>query len=279
MKYIFIILILINFCRAADSSFFDSVDNNQDKKNDEIKKKKKSLLEFMHNINPSDAAYSGAILDRYKKIENETLSLSILNKPLTKRIKDINTIYIHPHYINNIYFPKYFEMKKTPLFSFKTHSQRTIITPNTISFKVPPNFVNGNIVVYGFDTKEEKNYFFTINVEKISYTKLLYDEYLKRYLVDGNYFSNMNKFYFHEDYDAYTILNNYLKINNITHEIDLSKIFKKNGSYDLIITPKNEILYIIRDKDNYDIEFRNVKFKITPEYSISKASKRVNYEK
>lgn len=280
-KIYIMIMFSLCFLYADNNSTYDDLFKKKNSNNLATESSDNSAInkfKFIHEITPENSNYSSTILDRFKKIKNGTLSISILNKPISRRIKDVNTIYIHPSLANTIYFPKNFKMTKPPLFSFEINTKNFLYTPNTVSFLVPKNFINGNIIVTGYDLDSKRNYFFTIFVEKIIYSKLLFDKVLKRYLIEDNVFSLINKFYFYKKIDPYTLINKYLEINHISNIRDLRKVFKENGAYDILITPDNQKLYIIRDENNYDIQMRNVKFKISPEFSISNPSSRIEYE-
>lgn len=116
---------------------------------------------FMLKPNPKIVKKLRKDLERRKNILDGTLDIAILQKPIIKPLKTIDTLYLHSNFITTIIFPKSLTITKAGA-SFETrefsHSQNTLLLQPT------NNARNGNIVISLSDGK--KNYMMTIFVKQ-----------------------------------------------------------------------------------------------------------------
>ena len=186
-------------------------------------------------------------IDRQKDILEGTLDVSVLQKPLIKVLKTIDTLYLHPSYISTIVLPKQLKVV-TCLPSFETANFH--FSENMIRLQPSKNAQSGNISISLTDGV--KNY--TMNV------------FVKRYFKDDKCIDNGNNYICSQDYLSTLIryvpsrtLTTDAKLQIVEEYLSLSKKtkidIKKNLDY-LTIQKGNEVFYIIRDDEFGDV-YRN----------------------
>lgn len=186
-------------------------------------------------------------LNEHNNLMEGTLDISIIQKPLTKVLKTVDTLYLHPSFITTIILPKNLKVKNClPSFS-TTHF---IFEENTIRIQPSKTAKDGNISIGLTDGK--KNY--------------TMDLFIKKYFKDDNCINNGNNYICSQDYLSTIIkyvpaktLSKEAKMQIVEDYLILTKKtkidIKKNLDY-LTLKKGNEIFYIIRDDEFGDI-FRN----------------------
>jgi len=186
-------------------------------------------------------------IDRQKDILEGTLDISVLQKPLIKVLKTIDTLYLHPSYISTIVLPSQLKVV-TCLPSFDTANFD--YSDNLIRLQPSKNAQNGNISISLTDGK--RNY--TMNI------------FVKRYFKDDKCIDNGNNYLCSQDYLSTMIkyvpprkLTTNTKLQIVEEYLALTKKtkieIKRNLDY-LTLQKGNEVFYIIRDDEFGDI-YRN----------------------
>lgn len=202
---------------------------------------------FKIDIDLEDSIEINKKIDRQKDILEGTLDISVLQKPLIKVLKTIDTLYLHPSYISTIVLPKQLKVV-TCLPSFDTANFD--YSENMIRLQPSKNAQSGNISISLTDGT--RNY--TMNI------------FVKRYFKDDKCIDNGNNYLCSQDYLSTLIkyvpsrsLTTDAKLQIVEEYLSLSKKtkidIKKNLDY-LTLQKGNEIFYIIRDDEFGDI-YRN----------------------
>lgn len=99
---------------------------------------------------------------RFRDALDGTFDLSVLQRPVQKVFKSIDTLYFHPNYITTIMVPKsYTIVPGSAHASFQTNFFSVAKDSNILMIQPSKDFNNGNMVMTLTDGKE--NYFMTIN--------------------------------------------------------------------------------------------------------------------
>jgi len=191
-----------------------------------------------------------------KKVLNGTYNLSILQNPLYKRLRSVDTLYFNPNYINTIIFPKNLKIVSA-MASFSTRSFSK--TQNMLIVQPTNKVTTGNILISL--TNGNKNFIMNIyvdiyypNAKSCKITKSIH------YLCDGHYLATMIKYVPTHTLSVqkqFEVIRTYLLVNN------LKKLtIKRNLGY-VSIKIKGIRYYIIRD-DQFGTIFRNgLKLRVT----------------
>jgi len=238
--------------------------------------KNAKLLEtrFKLNLDPVDAQNNIHKSDRYKKIINETLNLSFLQEPVVKTIKPFDTIYVHPEFITTIVLPKSFKITYAkPSFKASTFHH----DENIILLQTEKNHIIGNIVIAS-SNQDTSNYIQQINIKKIEVSDIqnsnvMLDAQYSKYLVKNNYLSTMYKYRIAEPLEPIAVIEEYKQLNSLTNK-QLWSVFKENGDFDVVLIGGDTPYYVIRDSNNYDIEYAGIKFRMASSYNIGVASQK-----
>jgi len=208
---------------------------------------------FIMNLDKEAVKKSRVDTERSKNILDGTLDIAVLQKPIHKALKTIDTLYIHSNYITTIMFPKEFTIKTAGV-SFST----TTFTHagNVLLLQPSKNSSNGNIVFSLYDGK--KNYMMNIFIKQ--YFK---EDECKisggRYKCVGDYLATIIKYTKPEPLTTNFKLNlieDYLKLNNLKK----LKIAKNLAHLD--IQKNGETYYIIRDDEFGTICNSNITLRI-----------------
>lgn len=219
---------------------------------------------FELNIDPGFVGVVQDKQDTYTKVMSETLDINLLIDMVTKPVKNVDTLYIHPHYVTTIAFPDETEI---------LYAQSSIVF-NQLSFSgnlliIQPNkdFVNGNIVVTYRDDK--RTYYMNIIVNKYKQQVFKDNEYNK-YVIDDNYLSLNYKYVSvaqNIDIDHIAILKQYITLNGE----EILKLFNYEGDYDTILVD-NVLYYITKDSAFGQVDYNGIRFNISTGYSYADRS-------
>lgn len=209
---------------------------------------------FELNINNDIAKEVLLHKDNYTKVLTETFDLNLLVDSITRVIKNVDTLYIHPHFLTTINLPDETEIvyakSSVEMFVFDFSRNLLMIQPQK-------DFVNGNILL----TYRDSNRVYYMNLILYKYTQKPFDEKLNKYVADDNYLSLNYKYIKNEEINAINILKHYLKLNgdNIVYA------FKKDGDYD-VIQLGGVSYFIVRDSQFGSVDYKGVRFSVSTKY-------------
>lgn len=154
-----ILLILVKAVAAEDSISGYSDYVPYDKKKLSTPKKVLEVRTIL-DIDETQANEIEKKTDRAESILDGTISINILQEPLLKPLKTIDTIYLHPSFLTTLIFPKHYKISDaTTSFKFNVFE----FDNNVIRVQPNPR-VSGNIAISLSDNKA--NYSLTIFVKK-----------------------------------------------------------------------------------------------------------------
>jgi len=110
-------------------------------------------------------------LDNFKMIMNSTIGMEILQKPVFKNIKTIDTLYFHPSYQTTIILPEGSKISYAKP-SFKI-TQKITFSENVLNVQPDKSFLNGNIIIYY--SRNKKNYHLNIIAKNYTTAKCSVD--------------------------------------------------------------------------------------------------------
>lgn len=179
-------------------------------------------------------------IEKTEQILDGTLDLSVLQKPLIKTMKTIDTIYLHPSFITTLVFPPEVTITQA-LSSFNTavisHSQNTLILQPSIDAR------NGNIILSISDGNKNsviqifvKQYFRDASCKKSD----------NQYRCSNDFLATTIKYIREENLSVdkkLSVIDEYFKLNNIRH-----LRLEKNLDY-VQIEINKMTYYIIRDDE------------------------------
>lgn len=198
--------------------------------------------------------------DNYTKIMTETVDLNLLVDSITRTIKNVDTIFIHPHFLTTINLPDETEIiyAKSSVEMFVFDFSRNLLMLQPIK-----DFVNGNILITYRDN--EKTYYMNLIINK--YTQKPVDTSLNKYVTDDNYLALNYKYIKNQNIDLINILKHYLQLNGD----NIINAFKKDGDYDVI--QLNGVSYfIVRDSQFGEIDYKGIRFSISTKYMPNQKS-------
>jgi hypothetical protein len=126
---------------------------------------------------------------RYREILDGTYDISILQNPVFKVLKTVDTMYLHPNYTTLIILPKKYLITYGHA-SFKTKLFK--ISNNIVSVQPNRKFQDGNMVFYISDKRE--NFVISINVREY-FVNLNCTKLYGNYKCSNEYFSTIYKYY------------------------------------------------------------------------------------
>lgn len=186
-------------------------------------------------------------LEKHSEIMEGTLDISILQKPLIKTLKTVDTLYLHPTFISTVLLPKQLTIADClPSFETTTFSY----SQNVLRIQPSKNAKTGNLSLSVTDGK--KNYVMNIFVKK--YFKE--DKCINNgtnYVCADDVLSTIIKYVPSRKLNIDSklqIMEEYLKLTKKT------KISIKNNLDYVTLEKGNETFYIVRDDEFGDI-FRN----------------------
>ncbi|KAB7891309.1 hypothetical protein [Poseidonibacter ostreae] len=202
---------------------------------------------FKLDIRSEDVTRIRKKLEKHSEIMEGTLDISILQKPLTKILKTVDTLYLHPSFISTIMLPKQLKIINA-LPSFET----TIFDYNNNILRLQPtrNAKTGNISMSLSDG--QKNYTMNIFVKKYFANDKCVNNG-QNYVCSDDFLSTIVKYIPPRSLDTNSklkIVEEYLRVTNKT-KISIPR----NLDY-VMLRKGKETFYIIRD-DEFGSIFRN----------------------
>ena len=199
-------------------------------------------IRFLENINDRKVENTQKRILRTNDILDGVYHVEILQKPIVRPLKTIDTIYTHPSFLTTLIFPKGMEVIR-PRASFDTKVFE--FNGNIIQLQPLANSKQGNITLFLSDGKQ--NHAVTIFIKRF-----LPRDYLKTKKQDSpmkknDYLATVIKYKQTQKIDAFAIIEEYQRLFNV------NKItIKKNLDY-VTFSKNGETYYIIRDDEFGDI--------------------------
>ena len=206
---------------------------------------------FKMNVKKEEVDEVRTKLNNFKMIMSSTKGMEILQKPVIKSIKTIDTLYFHPSYQTTIILPEGSEISYVKP-SFKI-TDTISYSNNIINVQPDKDFLNGNIVVYY--SKNRKNYHLNIIAKNYTTAKCKLDKEGEQFLCYDSAFGIVYEYTDKKDETDTDIFFSYVDL----VEKDMKDI-NKTGFASLIYMGK--MYYIIEDNKFGTIFYHGNKYRI-----------------
>lgn len=188
---------------------------------------------------------------RYRELLDGTYDISILQNPVFKVLKTVDTLYLHPNYTTLLILPKNYEITYGHS-SFETKLFK--ISNNIISVQPNRKFQDGNMIFYL--TNKENNFVISLNVREYFKNLKCINTY-GNYKCADEYFSTIYKYYEEPNVD-------------LSDSIEIVRNAKKKYGDSILYSKKPiEVLYkgvtyqIVKSEDG-DIFYKGQKIQVIP---------------
>lgn len=163
---------------------------------------------FKLNIEPESYDLINDKLIKFEQVMNTTYGIDLLQKPVLKPIKTVDSLFLHPEYFTSIILPPGSEISDVKA-SFATSGDISYEN-NTISLRPSKKFITGNLII--FYSNGSRNFHMNIIAKNYTLAECNFDQKNSQFMCMDSSFGIVYSYYNESEVDELEVLLAYCKL-------------------------------------------------------------------